>query len=144
MFGNAHNGRWRYHPALPACLSILQLGVSTMRSGTSSQAFDLSGGSGGDDDTLPYRPDFFHTIFLLASCYMVRLGTGLGDWGLGDWGLGTGLGVCWANGTNSCSPASAAAAQCCCHHCPSPPAPWACLHHHHHACLPSCQHRVCR
>ena len=45
-----------------------------MSSGTSSQAFDMTGGSGGDDDTLPYRPDFFHTIFLLASCYMVGLG----------------------------------------------------------------------
>lgn len=99
----------------------LQLGYSTMSSGTSSGAFDLSTGSGCDDEKLQCgcsgtrgravpgsafarhvpllvcqravpasprqsvfsrdaycaappgadRPDFFHCMFMLASCYMV-------------------------------------------------------------------------
>ena len=40
-----------------------------MSAGTSSQAFDLSAGTGCDDDQLPHRLDFFHCIFMLASCY---------------------------------------------------------------------------
>ena len=95
----AHREPSGFHPDLPAFHHCLQLGVSTMSSGTSSQAFDMTGGSGGDDDTLPYRPDFFHTIFLLASCYMVGLGW-LG-WLSGGLTAGRGGAGCRSRGADS-------------------------------------------
>ena len=45
-----------------------------MSGATSSGAFDLSTGT-CDDDELPHRPDFFHLMFALASCYMVSAHT---------------------------------------------------------------------
>ena len=48
----------------------MQLGYSTLSGATSSGAFDLSTGA-CDDEQLPHRPDFFHLMFMLASCYMV-------------------------------------------------------------------------
>ncbi|PRW59950.1 putative serine incorporator [Chlorella sorokiniana] len=57
-------------------VAILALGYSTMSGATSSNAFDLSAGTGCDDDELPHRPDFFHLMFMLASCYMAMLFVG--------------------------------------------------------------------
>ena len=46
-----------------------QIALTTTNSGTASTAFDVTGGGGReeDSDVLPYRPDFFHLVFLLAS-----------------------------------------------------------------------------
>lgn len=77
-------------------LAILALGFSTMSSGVSSQAFDLAKGTGTDDEQLPYRPDFFHLMFMLAACYMLMLFVG---WDLagsgGDFNLDQGWGSTW-------------------------------------------------
>ncbi|PSC71077.1 putative serine incorporator [Micractinium conductrix] len=54
-------------------VAMVALGFSTMSSGTSSGAFDLEKDSDIDDDKLAYRPDFFHGMFMLASCYMMML-----------------------------------------------------------------------
>lgn len=76
-------------------IAILALGISTMNSGVSSQAFDLDKGSGTDKD-LQYRPDFFHAMYFLASCYMLLLLVG---WDLsgsgGDFNIDQGWGSTW-------------------------------------------------
>lgn len=45
--------------------------MSTMTAGVSEV---LSPGSKGD--SLPYRPDFFHSVFMLAAMYLAMLFTG--------------------------------------------------------------------
>lgn len=62
---------------LPAPSSLLppQLGYSTMSGATSSSAFDLTTAC-ADEEELPHRPDFFHAMFGLASCYMAMIYVG--------------------------------------------------------------------
>lgn len=83
-------------------MAILALGFSTMSSGTSSQAFDLTTGTGVDDDKLQYRPDFFHAIFMLATCYLMMLLIG---WDLegaqGQMAIDQGWGSTWVKITAS-------------------------------------------
>lgn len=77
-------------------IAILALGYSTMSSGTSSNAFDLGTGSGCNDEKLLYRPDFFHCMFMLASCYMMMLLVGWDlQGGEGELSLDRGWGSTW-------------------------------------------------
>ena len=45
--------------------------VSTVRSSSESASFRVSDVP-HDAVELPYRPDFFHVVFMLASAYLVR------------------------------------------------------------------------
>ncbi|GAB4821842.1 hypothetical protein N2152v2_008888 [Parachlorella kessleri] len=65
-------------------LTLLSVAYTCWSSSVSSQSFDLgtplSSGSGSStaegDGKIPYRPDFFHLTFLLASAYLVMVFTG--------------------------------------------------------------------
>lgn len=61
---------------------MLAVGVSTTNAGRSSASFSLGAKPAPEegDPELPYRPDFFHLTFLLASAYvaMVLVGWGVG------------------------------------------------------------------
>ncbi len=46
--------------------------VSTVRSSSESGSFRVSVAAPHDAAELPYRPDFFHCVFMLASAYLVR------------------------------------------------------------------------
>ena len=46
--------------------------VSTVRSSLESGSFRVSAAAPHDAAELPYRPDFFHCVFMLASAYLVR------------------------------------------------------------------------
>ena len=90
-------------------LALVVVGVSTTNSGRASATFALSpdaesGSSTGaatdpdDDAVLPYRPDFFHLVFLLASAYisMVLVGWGVGAEAQGEFAYDQGWGSTWA------------------------------------------------
>jgi hypothetical protein len=84
-------------------LVMLCLSLTTTNSGTSSSSFSLvetntDSSSGGDDDALTYRPDFFYLTFMLASSYvgMVLTGWGLNQQEQGEFGVDKGWGSVWA------------------------------------------------
>ena len=98
-------------PIVAFVLALVVVGVSTTNSGRASATFALSpdaeagGGANSttgtdpDDETvLPYRPDFFHLVFLLASAYisMVLVGWGVGAESQGEFAYDQGWGSTWA------------------------------------------------
>lgn len=78
-------------------LALLAVSLSTANSGSSSSSFALSGSIADvDDDDLPFRPDFFCFIFLLASCYMAVILTGWDTSSSDDsWSIDSGWGSTW-------------------------------------------------
>jgi serine incorporator 1/3 len=83
-------------------IALLAMGITTVNSGRSSAAFSLrndpEAGQGEDDDALPYRPDFFYVIFMLASAYMAMLLIGWDMLGeeQGEFTIDKGWGSVWA------------------------------------------------
>lgn len=51
---------------------------TTVTSSSESASFSI-GAVQHDAVELPYRPDFFHSVFMLASAYLVRKGSQLKD-----------------------------------------------------------------
>ena len=82
-------------------LALLAVAFSTARGGASSSSVTLGGGGGSDgdgdkdDNDLPYRPDFFCMMFLLASCYVAVLLTGWDGQTEGEFAIDTGWGSTW-------------------------------------------------
>ncbi|KAK9811743.1 hypothetical protein WJX72_009404 [[Myrmecia] bisecta] len=56
-------------------LGLAAILFTTLTSSTESKTLDMENGAATNDDLLPYRPDFFHLVFLLASAYLAMLFT---------------------------------------------------------------------
>lgn len=80
-------------------LAIIAVAFTTTRSGVASGAFDVTAAAAdsGAPDELPYRPDFFHAVFMLASAYMAMVLSGweLDQGGEGEFTLDKGTGSMW-------------------------------------------------
>eukprot|EP00887_Chlorella_sp_A99_P006525 scaffold3.g6525.t1 len=79
--------------------AIIAVAFTTTRSGVASGAFDVTAAAAdsGAPDELPYRPDFFHAVFMLASAYMAMVLSGweLDQGGEGEFTLDKGTGSMW-------------------------------------------------
>ena len=53
-------------------IAIVAVCISTVNSGVESKSFEVESQL-PEDDMLTYRPDFFHTVFALASAYLCML-----------------------------------------------------------------------
>lgn len=74
-------------------IALAAVVYSTIEAGVSSRDMFGGGGGGGDDD-LPYRPDFFHFVFMTASCYIAMLFT---NWAVSGNTQAFELGAGWAS-----------------------------------------------
>ena len=53
-------------------IAIAAVCITTVNSGVESKSFEVESQL-PEDDMLTYRPDFFHTVFALASAYLCML-----------------------------------------------------------------------
>lgn len=59
--------------AIAFILGIAAVCYSVVTTCVESRAMDVEAQQVDDSELLPYRPDFFHAIFALASCYLCML-----------------------------------------------------------------------